>query len=142
MKIAAAIIFTAILTGCRSKPVAEMPDRKDIVGVWECVDFPSGFLEKSGFTDTTTSRIVIHENGICSAYNFPLRSPYRFVELESISWTLTQPSMTPSGAWSVELAGNFLQCRRNGDELELSYLISGMDEYRVIYQKAEQVVVE
>ena len=48
---------------------------------------------------------------------------------------LTDPSMTPSGASSVEFDGHFLQCCRDGDRLELRNLISGKDEYSVKYER-------
>ena len=46
--------------------------------------------------------------------------------------------MTPSGSWSIEFDGNFLQCRRNEAQLELRFLISGKDELSVTYKKAQQ----
>ncbi|MGJ8634469.1 MAG: hypothetical protein ACSHX7_11180, partial [Luteolibacter sp.] len=39
--------------------------------------------------------------------------------------------MTPPGSWSLELSGNFLQCRKNGQGLVLRYVISGKDGYHV-----------
>jgi hypothetical protein len=136
MKLATAILAAVILTSCGSKPVADRPDYKEIVGVWECSDFPSSFLTKVGVAaGSQTSQIVIRKDRTCSASHFPQRSPYRFINVTNSSWMLTD--MTPSGAWSVEFNVNFLQCRRNGDEFELRFLISGKDEYFVTYQRAE-----
>jgi hypothetical protein len=139
MKLTAAILAAAILTSCGKKPLVDKPDVEEIVGVWECSDFPSEFLAKVGnAAGSRRSQIVIREDGTCSASNMPQRSPYRFIEVPNSSWTFTDPSMTPSGAWSIEFDGYFLQCRRSGDRLELSYLISGKDEYSVNYKRAEQ----
>lgn len=139
MKLAIAILVAATLTGCGSKPVDDMPDEMEIVGVWECSDIPSGFLTTDGVAaESQTSQISIREDGTCSVSNFPQRSPYRFIAVTGSSWTFADPSMTPGGGWSVEFDGNFLQCRRNGDALELRYLISGKDGYSVTYQRAGQ----
>jgi hypothetical protein len=139
MKLSASILAIAILTSCGSKPVVDKPATGEIVGVWECSDFPSGFLAKAGVdAGSQRSRIVIREDGTCSASNMPQRSPYRFIEVPNSSWTLTDPSMTPSGAWSVEFDGHLLQFRRAGDRLELGHLISGKEEYSVEYKRAEQ----
>ena len=138
MRSACILLALAALTGCDSRPVASKPHDHEITGVWVCSDFPSGFLAKAKVGPASpTSKIEIRKDGSCSASNMPQRDPYRFVDVSS-SWTLTDPSMTPSGTWSVELGGNFLQCRRKGDDLELRYLISGMDEYSVTYQRTEQ----
>lgn len=142
MKLSAAILAIAILTSCGSKPVEDKPALGEIVGVWECSDFPSGFLAKVGVeAGSRKSQIVIRNDGTCSGSNIPQRSPHRFIEVPNSSWTLTDPSMTPNGAWSVEFDGHFLQCRRAGDQLELRYLISGKDEYSVEYKRAEQIGV-
>lgn len=135
MKMFILIAIFAVVSGCSSKPVEDEPDRTEIVGVWECSEFPAGFTSEAG---TRTSKITIRDDGTCSAKNFPKRSPYRFIDADNSVWTLTDPSMTPSGSWSIEFGGNFLQCRRDGDQLELRYLISGKDEFSVNYKKAQQ----
>lgn len=131
----------AFLISCGSKPVAEKPARDEVVGVWDCSEFPPGFLKRAGSTDgARTGRIVIRDDGTCAASNFPQRTPYRFIDIDHASWALRDPSMTPSGAWSVEFNGEFLQCRRTGKNIELCYTISGKDEYYVNYKRAEQAV--
>ena len=139
MRLTSVIFAIAVLTSCESKPVVDEPEAGEIVGVWECSKFPSGFLAKvRADAGTQKSVIVIREDGTCTASNLPQRSPYRLIDMPSSSWTLTDPSMTPSGAWSVEFDGHFLQCRRIGDQLELRYVIRGKDEYSVSYKQAEQ----
>ena len=141
MKSLAHLATFAFLMSCGSKPLTEMPARAEVVGVWECSEFPPGFLRGAGSTDgARISRIVIRDDGTCSASNFPQRTPYRFIDLDHASWALIGPSMTPSGAWSVEFNGDFLQCRRTGNDIGLRYTISGKDEYSVNYKRAEQVV--
>ncbi len=121
--------------------MTDKPSLIEIVGVWECSEFPSGFLRQAGSVDDTPmSRITIRDDGTCTASHFPQRTPYRFIDVANSSWALTDPSITPSGAWSIEFNGNFLQCRRAGEHLELRYLISGKGEYSVNYKRAEQVV--
>ena len=136
MKFSFSLLMLALVVSCGSKPVTEEPDVEELLGVWECSDFPSGFLDKVGLAKPIPiSRVVIREDGSCSAENFPQRSPYRFEDLPASNWSLVDPSRTPSGAWSVEIAGHYLQCRRKGDELRLRCLISGMDEYAVTYRR-------
>jgi hypothetical protein len=136
MNLLAFVPIFALLTGCGSKLVADKPAPNEIVGVWECSEFPSGFLREVGSADgTRMSQLAIRDDGTCTASNFPQRTPYRFIDVAISSWTLTDPSMTPSGAWSIEFDGNFLQCRRAGEHLELRYLISGKDEYSVNYKR-------
>ena len=121
--------------------MAEKPARDEVVGVWECSEFQPGFLRGDGSTDgARISRIVIRDDGTCSASNFPQRTPYRFIDIDHASWVLRDPSMTPSGAWSVEFNGEFLQCRRTRKDIELRYTISGKDEYSVNYKRADQSV--
>ena len=79
MKIFALIAIFAVVSGCSSKPVEDKPDRTEIVGVWECSEFPAGFISEAG---TRTSRITIRDDGTCSAKNFPQRSPYRFIDAD------------------------------------------------------------
>jgi len=132
--------FTFLMS-CGSKPVAEKPARDEVVGVWECSEFPPGFLRGAESTDgARISRIVIRDDGTCTASNFPQQTPYRFIDIDHASWALRGPSMTPSGAWSVEFNGEFLQCRRTRKDIELRYTISGKDEYSVNYKRAEQAV--
>ena len=116
--------------------MAAKPAPNEIVGVWECKEFPAGFLREVGnAVGTRVSQIVIRDDGTCTASKFPQRTPYRFIDAATSSWTLIDPSMTPSGVWSVEFDGNFLQCRRAGKHLQLRYFISGKDEYSVNYKK-------
>jgi hypothetical protein len=136
MKMLGYLTVFAVVAGCGSKPAVDRPDRTEIVGVWECSEFPAGFVSKVG---TRKSSITIRDDGTCSASNFPQRSPYRFIDAGRSTWRLIDPSMTPSGSWSIEFDGNFLQCRRNGAQLELRFLISGKDELSVTYKKAQQV---
>jgi hypothetical protein len=126
----------AVVSGCGSKPAGDKPDRAEIVGVWECSELPAGFVSEAG---TRKSNITIRNDGTCTASNFPQRSPHRFIDAVNSSWRLIDPSMTPSGSWSIEFDGNFLECRRNGAQLELRYLISGKDEFSVNYKRAQQL---
>jgi hypothetical protein len=136
VKFALSIFLHAFILGCGSKPVTEEPDAAELVGVWECSEFPSGFLARAGVSEPyPVSRIVIRADGSCHVVNLPQRSPDRFDDLPASSWALVAPSMTPSGAWSVEIAGHFLQCLRDGDELVLRCVISGMDGYAIIYRR-------
>ncbi len=135
MKMFGYLAVFAVVAGCGSKPTVDRPDRTEMVGVWECSEYPAGFASEAG---TRMSVITIRDDGTCSASNFPQRSPYRFINATNSTWTLIDPSMTPSGSWSIEFDGNFLQCRRNGAQLELRYLISGKDELSVNYKKAQQ----
>jgi len=135
VKMLAFLAVFAVLSGCGSKPAVDRPDRTEIVGVWECSEFPAGFVSEAG---NRMSSITIRNDGTCTASNFPQRSPYRFIDAVNSTWRLIDPSMTPSGSWSFEFDGNFIECRRNGAQLELRYLISGKDEFSVNYKRAQQ----
>jgi len=135
MKILLYLAVFTVVVGCGSKPAVDRPDRTEIVGVWECSEFPASFVSEAG---TRKSSITVRDDGTCSASNFPQRSPYRFIDAANSTWRLIDPSMTPSGSWSIEFDENFLQCRRNGAQLELRYLISGKDELSVNYKRAQQ----
>ncbi len=140
MKLFAIITIAACLTGCGKKLVVDKPARDEIVGVWECSEFPSKFLgEAGGPVGTQKSRIVFRDDGTCTASHFPQRTPYRFTDIVNSSWQITDPSMTPSGIWSVEFEGNFLKCLRAGADLELRFTISAMDHYTVDYKRVEPV---
>ena len=128
----------AILPCCGSKPSNSKPSQTEITGHWECTQFPEGFIRQVGSNTTNPiSSLSIRDDGSISARSFPARSPYRFIDIDG-TWEIAEPSMTPSGSWSVEFQGQHLQCRRNGDHLVLRYTISGKDNYSVEYQKAEQ----
>ena len=130
--------LTAILLSCDSRPVSEKPTFDQAVGIWECSDFPASFLAKAGVeSGEVTSRIEIRRDGSFQATNFPQRTPYRFREVISSSWEFTDPSMTPSGSWSIDFGSDFLQCRQKGGKLILRYIISGKDNYRADYTRLE-----
>ncbi|HEY8991617.1 MAG TPA: hypothetical protein VIM46_06545 [Luteolibacter sp.] len=138
MKMLVTIAALAVLTSCDSKPVVEKPASNELAGVWECSDFPAEFLTKAGkATSPPRSRILIRHDGSCAAVNFPQSAPYRFSDVANASWQLVGPFMTPSGAWSVELDGVFLQCRRSGGRLELRYHISATDAWTVNYKRQQ-----
>jgi hypothetical protein len=138
MKLISVILFGLFFSGCRSDPVTNEPDQSEIIGVWECSDFPIGFLQKAGGSNgSITSRVVIKGNGMCTLTNFPERSPYRLVDEQASPWRLIDGWRTPSGSWSVEIGTSFLQCRRKGGDLELRHTISGKDHYFITYERAE-----
>ena len=126
-----------VFTSCGSEPVSSEPARSEVIGEWECADLPDGFIREVGSTVANPiSSISIREDGGLSASNFPVRSPYRFMNIEG-GWGLSDPSITPSGAWSVEFQGHHLQCRRLGGELVLRLTISGKDNYSAEYKKKQ-----
>ncbi len=132
--IAVAALASALLS-CNSKPVSLKPKRTEITGDWECTDFPNSFVTKVGGSGVEpVGTISIRDDGSIAASNFPDRDPYRFVDITG-AWELVNPSITPSGLWSVEFQGNHLQCYRNSGQLILRYTISGKDEYFADYKK-------
>jgi len=132
-----AVSLISALTSCGSKPVTSEPANVEIIGEWECSEFPRGFVAKAGSeTNRPTSIILIQNDGSFSARSFPQREPYRYEDFDG-GWELADPSITPSGSWSIEFQGNHLQCRRDGSELVLRYTIDGMDEYSVEYTKKQ-----
>ena len=123
------------LSSCGSKPVSSEPARTEITGEWECSDFPTGFVsEVGGSIADPVGTISIRGDGSISASNFPGRDPYRFVEITGV-WELADPTITPTGSWSVEFQGNHLQCRRSGEQLILRNTISGKNGYFADYKK-------
>ena len=118
-----------------SLPVSSQPEKSEIVGEWECTDLPEGFVRQvDNKIGNPIGRISIRDDGGLSASNFPQRSPYRLVDVDGV-WELADPSMTPTGAWSVEFQGEHLQCRRGVRQLILRYTISGKDNYYAVYKK-------
>ena len=118
-----------------SHPVKSKPERTAVVGQWECSDLPQGFVQQVGeAAEDLVCTLVIREDGSLSASNFPQRSPYRLVDIES-AWRLSDPSMTPSGSWSVSFGEGHLQCRERFGNLILSYSISGKDSYYAKFQR-------
>jgi hypothetical protein len=133
------LVFSALLSGCGSKPVTSKPLRSEVIGVWECADFPAGFLKEVGVTPgIVRSRITIYDSETCTATAVPQRTPYRFINVTNVSWELLDPSRTPSGSWSLEFDGLHFQCRREDGNLVLRYLISGKDRYSVDYKRTEK----
>ena len=126
----------ASLTCCGSKPVDSKPARNELVGEWNSTGFPAGFVRDAGGAASGIASISIKNDGSFSAIHFPQRDPYRYVNLNT-TWELADPSITPSGSWSIEAQGEHLQCRKKGSQLILRYTISGKDNYSVEYKKAE-----
>lgn len=136
-KLIATAILIVALTSCGSEPVSSEPAKTELIGEWECAELPDGFIREVGSKPTNPiSRISIREDGGLSASNFPVRSPYRLIDIDG-AWGLSDPSVTPSGAWSVEFQGHHLQCRRQGGELVLRCTISGKDNYSAEYKKKQ-----
>ena len=131
--LATTALFIALLV-FGSGPVRSKPERNEIVGEWECVDLPEGFIRQLDGAGGRISRISIRDDGTLEASNFPQRSPYRFTDVDSV-WSLSDPSITPSGAWSVEFQMEHLQLRRHLGRLVLRYSISGKDNYYANYKK-------
>ncbi len=126
-------LIVALIFG--SLPVSSQPVKSEIVGEWECTDLPEGFVQQvDNKIGNPIGRITIREDGGLSASSFPQRSPYRLVDVDGV-WELTDPSMTPTGTWSVEFQGEHLQCRRGVRQLILRYTISGKDNYYAVYKK-------
>ncbi|MEM9237662.1 MAG: hypothetical protein AAGB14_12865 [Verrucomicrobiota bacterium] len=117
-----------------SGPLRSEPERSEIVGEWECADLPRGFIAQLDKTGSGISKISIRDDGSLSASNFPQRSPYRLIDIDG-AWSLSDPSITPSGAWSVEFQRKHLQVRRQLGRLVLRYSISGKDNYYADYVK-------
>ncbi|MBE7494822.1 MAG: hypothetical protein HS117_07745 [Verrucomicrobiaceae bacterium] len=129
-------LATLLLRGCDSTPVGVEPAKTELVGVWECTEFSARFLQQLGIPPgTLTSRIEIREDGGCAATKFPVDEPYRLVELPSPGWRLVDPSMTPSGTWSLELDGHFLNCRRDGETLVLRHPFGVLAGYRIDFRR-------
>lgn len=128
-----------LVTGCESDPVQTAPDRRSLVGEWTCDRFPDGFTSQLSDTATgSVSRLILRDDGTCTIDRLPMRSPYRFEDIPSGTWSIIDGSMTPSGSPSVEIAGNFFQIREAGGDLRLHNTISGKDDYFVEYTKTEQ----
>lgn len=123
-----------LLTGCGSKPVDSKPARAELIGEWQSTGLPSGFVRDVGSDAGASSTLSIHDNGSFTARFFPQRSPYRYIDFTG-AWELADPSVTPSGSWSIEVQGNHLQCRSEDGQLVLRYTISGKDNYLVEYKK-------
>ena len=137
MRMRAATLFIALcVMSCDSKPVDQTPSKKELVGIWECVSFPETFLKEVGESPgSILSQITILADGTLTANKLPERDPYRFIEISRSSWSLADPSVTPSGSWSLSFKGQHLQCRGKGDELILRLTISGMDNYYADYRR-------
>ncbi len=136
-RLLALMTAAALLAGCDGAPVESAPERSEIVGVWRCGDFPSRFMGYAGADPASTvSRITFYEDGRCLASKLPRRSPDGFIDLDS-TWALHPGTRTPSGYWSVEVDGYFLQCRRVGEALELRLTISATDNFFARYRRVE-----
>lgn len=131
--LAVAALFIALLV-FGSGPVRSKPERSEIIGEWECVDLPQGFICQLDGAGSRISKITIRDDGTLVATIFPQRSPYRFADIDS-EWSLSDPSITPTGSWSVEFQFEHLQLRRHLGQLVMRYSISGKDNYYANYRK-------
>lgn len=129
-------LYAGILLVCVScnNAVQVAPSAAEVVGEWRSTELPAEFLKNVGAPATTASVIQLNTDGSFSARSFPQRSPPRLSDLTG-SWVISDPSITPTGTWSIELNGVFLQLRKQGGELVLRHSIDVLNEYRTDYKK-------
>lgn len=109
-------------------------DSKSVVGRWECRDFSKDLLAKLGLKEQVVSSLKIDADGFFSASNFPVRSPYKLINLNG-GWKIISGEMTPSGKDSIYLGSYFLSGgKKNGVEC-LVYVVSGKDDLKIFYHR-------
>lgn len=126
-------LFCAFFLSCRGEPITGT----DLNGVWRCDDLPVGLAKKLGVDSSVhKSEVVLRKDGSYEVKGFPLRGPYRLVDSHG-AWSLMAADITPSGKESIYLEGCYLVPSRKFGSLRLSYLVSGKDSYRLIFQRVE-----
>lgn len=86
---------------------------------------------KPGFEECS---IQFNHDGTFAAKSIPIRDPHRLADLAG-KWDILDPSMTPSGKWSVEIDGTFLRLARQGGNLMLMQSIDVLADYRAEYER-------
>lgn len=108
--------------------------QNNVVGKWRSRSFSKKLAIKIGLNEPVESTIEIRNDGSFTARNFPVRSPYRLVDLEG-RWRVISGEMTPSGKDSLLLDDNFLTGARTVGNDCLVYLVSGKDEIKVVFYR-------
>lgn len=115
-------------------------DSENVVGTWECEDFPRGLLNDLKSKKVSVKCIIeIKEDGSFTVSNFPIRSPYRLTNIKG-DWKIISGKMTPSGKDSLYLNGSFLSGRKKGVSNYLEYIVSGKDEYKLLFSKKKKKI--
>lgn len=134
-----AVLLTCVLIVCSSckRSVGVAPSATDISGEWRCDNLPSAFLKSAGAPATAVSNLELKPNGLFTAKMFPQRSPSRLIDFTG-TWTISDPSVTPSGKWSVELGGTFLEIQKRGGGLILHQSIDVLNGYSADFMRTTQ----
>ncbi len=122
-----------ILTSCEDSLTVK-PAKSELVGLWKCKQLPKGFLKSIGNLASVECSIQFNTNGSFVAKSIPHRDPHRLIDLQG-TWRMLDPSMTPSGKWSVEINGTFLRLVRRGGKLVLKQSIDVLNGYEAEYEQ-------
>jgi len=106
-----------------------LPDKEDLIGTWECQPLPKRTLQALG---KAPSSLRLNRGGSFYAERFPMTEPLRLEETGG-PWVLRAPTITPSGAYSIELKDVFLSIRKRGEQLVLRYPIDVLEGYDAEY---------
>ncbi len=118
---------TILLAGCGSSPVDRQPTKTEIAGTYTA-QLPNGLV----------STVTVGSNGEITGSNVPERSlssddiNYRRVQS---TWRFTDPSMTPSGFWSIEFDGMFFSIYSSGGKFFLHHSYDVLHAEAAIYAK-------
>ena len=133
IKTALRFILILMLSSC-GRPETIEPKITDLVGKWKCETLPHEFLKSAGVSSVAVSNIIFNADGTYIASSFPQSSPHRLQDTSG-KWVIVDPSMTPSGKWSIEVDGNFLQLKRKGDSLFIHQAIDVLNAYNAEFEK-------
>lgn len=127
------VLTVCVLASCEDKPVMSLPRVEDLAGNWECKELPKRTQAAIGMA-SKLGPLVLERGGRYSVTKFPLSDPLRLADRKG-QWSLLDPTMTPSGACSVELDGVFLSIYRRGNKFILRYPIDVIEGYSSEYTK-------
>ena len=122
-----------MLSSCGHPETVE-PKITDLVGKWNCDTLPCEFLKSAGVTSLAISSIIFNADGTYIAKALPQSSPHRLQDISG-NWVIVDPPMTPSGKWSIELNGTFLQLKSRGDNLFIHLSIDVLKSYNAEFEK-------
>ncbi|MFN0075873.1 MAG: hypothetical protein ACKVY0_05310 [Prosthecobacter sp.] len=110
------------------------PANSELLGLWTCKQLPAKFLKNIGSPASVVSSIQLNGDGSFTAQSIAKRSPDRLTDLQG-KWSIVDPSMTPSGKWSVEIDGYFFRLARKGGKLVLEQSIDVLKGYEAEFER-------
>ena len=126
-RLALILPIVVLLSGCGSRAVSEKPAATALAGTY------TAKLE-----DGRISSLTLSLNGNVAGSVVPVcRMDTDRIDYNDIqsTWSLIDPSMTPSGSWCVEFEGWFLRIYTDGTNLSLHYPYDVLNHKTAIYTR-------